>query len=339
MTFSLTSRSALHFSRTSRLVCCAAIALAAGAMTIESAAAQAYPARPIKIISPFSAGSAPDAVARLVGQRLGDRLGQSVAIENRPGAGTTIATKAAATAEPDGYTLLQTNAALAYASVLYPNAGYDPFKSFAPVATLANWSHLLVVTAGVPADTVEDFVAFAKAKPGQVNIGFPLGSPPQVLAELFKASAAAPFNTVPYRQVSQLMADLLSGRIHAFFGAGASLVSLVQQGKLKALAYTGTSRYAALPLVPTVAEAGLPQLALNPSDWTGVVAPVGTPPAVIDTLNVAIKDSLGAVEVRAGIAQHGGEVSLSTPSQFAAFLAVEIKKWPPLVKQAGLKPN
>jgi len=216
MAFLLTSRSALHFSNAGR-VAFAAIAMAANAITIDGAAAQSFPTRPIKIISPFSAGSAPDAVARMVGQRLGDRLGQSVAIENRPGGGTTIATKAAAMVEPDGYTLLQANAALAYASVLYPNAGYDPLKSFAPVATLANWSHLLVVPAGVPVGTVSDYIAYARANPGQLNIGFPLGSPPQVLAETLKSSAAAPFNTIPYRQVSQLMADLLSGRIHGFF--------------------------------------------------------------------------------------------------------------------------
>lgn len=314
-------------------------AIAAGVIGAGGAAGQPYPSRPIKIISPFSPGSPPDAVGRLVAQKVAERLGQSIAIENRPGGGTTIATRAVATVEPDGYTLLQTNAALAFGSVLYPNAGYDPLKSFSPVATFAIWSHLLVVPANVQANTIEELVAYAKANPGQVNIGFPLGSPPQVLAEMLKSSATAPFNTVPYRQISQLTADLLSGRIQAFFGAGAALVSLVQQGKLKALAYTGTTRYAALPLVPTVTEVGLPQLALNPSDWTGVVAPAGTPSAVIGALNAAIDHGVKAPDVRTGIAQQGGEVRTMSPPEFGTFLAAELKKWPPLVKQAGLKPN
>lgn len=174
-------------------------AIAAGVIGAGGAAGQPYPSRPIKIISPFSPGSPPDAVGRLVAQKAAERLGQSIAIENRPGGGTTIATRAVATVEPDGYTLLQTNAALAFGSVLYPNAGYDPLKSFSPVATFAIWSHLLVVPANVQANTIEELVAYAKANPGQVNIGFPLGSPPQVLAEMLKSSATRP---VQHRAIS-----------------------------------------------------------------------------------------------------------------------------------------
>jgi tripartite-type tricarboxylate transporter receptor subunit TctC len=318
----------------------AAFVVVAGALNgVAPAAAQPYPAKPIKIISPFSPGSPPDALGRLVGQRLAERFGQSVTIENRPGGGTTIATKAATTADSDGYTLLQTNATLAYASVLYPNAGYDPLKSFSPVATFATWSLLLVVPAGVPASTVQELIAYAKANPGQTNIGFPLGSPPQVLAEMFKTASGAPFNSIPYRQVSQLMSDLLSGRVHAFFGAGAALVSLVQQGKLKALAYTGVTRYSGLPAVPTVVESGFPELALNPVDWTGLLAPTGTSLAVVDTLNAAVSEILMSPDVRRNIAQHGGEIKISSSSEFATFLAAETKKWPPLVKRAGLQPN
>jgi tripartite-type tricarboxylate transporter receptor subunit TctC len=320
-----------------RLAWACLLAMACGAGVIERASAQPYPAKPIKIISPFSPGSPPDALGRLVGQKLADRLGQSITIENRPGAGTTIATRAGAAADPDGYTLLQVNAALAYARVLYPEPGFDPVKSFAPVATLATWSMLLVVPADVPANTVQEFVAYAKANPGKVNIAFPLGAPPQVLAEIFKTTSGAPLNSVPYRQVAQLRADLLAGRIHAFFGAGAEVVALVQQGKLKALAYTGTKRYGDLPDVPAVAEVGLPQLALNPSDWTGIVAPAGTSSAVINTLNAAINSSLNLPDVRANVGRLGGEVRLTTPLELPAFVAAEVKKWPPLVRAAGLK--
>lgn len=169
------------------------------------AAAEIYPSRPIKIISPFSAGSAPDTVGRLVAQQLSDRLRQSVTIENRPGAGTTIATKAAASAEPDGYTLLQINAVMAYSTVLYPNAGYDPVKSFSPVAAFGTQSHFLFTPESVQADSIEGLLTTARATSGALNIGFPLGSPPQVLGELFKAISGAPLNSVPYRQVPQLI--------------------------------------------------------------------------------------------------------------------------------------
>jgi tripartite-type tricarboxylate transporter receptor subunit TctC len=268
---------------------------------------------------------------------LSERFGLGITIDNRPGAGTTLAARAAAAADPDGYTLLQVNATLAYAPVLYPEPGYDPVKSFAPVATLATWSHFLFVAADVPANTVAELVAFARANPGKVNIGHPVGVPPHVLTEIFKTVSGAPFNSIPYRQAAQLRADLLGGRIQAYFSAGADLVALVQQGKLKALAYTGVERYADLPQVPTVSEAGLPQLALDPSDWTGIVAPAGTPPAVISALNAAINESLQAPEVRANIARQGGTVKVTSPSEFTAFVAAEAKKWPPLVTAAGLK--
>jgi tripartite-type tricarboxylate transporter receptor subunit TctC len=320
-----------------RITHAALLALACTAIGNDGAAAQPYPAKPIKMISPFSAGGPPDTLGRLVGQKLSERFGINITIDNRPGAGTTLATRAAAAADPDGYTLLQVNATLAYAPVLYPEPGYDPVKSFAPVATLATWSHFLFVAADVPAKTVEELVAFARHNPGKVNIGHPVGVPPQVLTEIFKSVSAAPFNTVPYRQAAQLRADLLGGRIQAYFSAGAELVALVQQGKLKALAYTGVGRHPDLPEVPTVIEAGLPQLAFNPSDWTGIVAPAGTPPVAISALSAAINESLHAPEVRANIARQGGTVKLTSPSEFAAFVAAEAKKWPPLVTAAKLK--
>jgi tripartite-type tricarboxylate transporter receptor subunit TctC len=315
------------------------LATALGGWGNDSAVAEPYPARPIRIISPFGAGGAPDSLMRPIARQLADRLGQSVTIENRPGGGLTIATKAAAAADPDGYTLLQVVSALAYSTVLYPHAGYDAEKSFSPVATLASWSHLLVVPPSIPAASVQDFIAYAKENPEQLNIGFALGGSPQILAEMFKNASGAKFNSVPYRQPAQLIADLLAGRVHAFFGAGAGLVAMVKQGKLKALTYTGVTRYPGLPQVPTVIEEGLPELALNPSDWTGIVAPTGIAPDVIARLNAAINDILKSPDTEAGLALQGAEAKITTPSEFAAFLAAERKKWPPLVKAAGLKPE
>lgn len=313
------------------------VALAFSAISIHDAAAQTYPAKPIKIISPFGAGGPPDTLARLVGQKLSERFGISATFENRPGAGTTLATRAAAGADPDGYTLLQVNATLAYASVLYPDPGYDPLKSFAPVATLATWSHFLFVAGDVPANSVEELIKFAKLNPGKVNIGHPVGVPPHVLTGIFKTVSGAPFNIVPYRQAGPLRADMLGGRIQANFSAGAELVELARQGKLKAIAYTGVERHPDLPKVPTVVEAGFPQLAFNPSDWTGIVAPAGTPAGVIGMLNAAINESLLTPEVRANITRQGGAVKLSSPTEFADFIAAEARKWPPLVTTAKLK--
>jgi tripartite-type tricarboxylate transporter receptor subunit TctC len=270
---------------------------------------------------------------------LAGRLGQSVTVDNRPGAGSTVGTKAAATAEPDGHTLLQVNSAFAYAQVLYPNTGYDPLTSFSPVASIASWSLLLVVNANLPASTPAELIAHAKARPGEINIGHTLGSPPQVLAEMFKKISGAPLNTVPYREVSLLTSDLLSGRIHVFFGGGAGLVDLVRQGKLKALASTGATRSRSLPSVPTVIESGFPLLAFNPTDWAGIVAPAGTPRTAIDRLNRAISDSLADPEVRAAIATQDAETRISSSSEFAAFIATEVGKWPARVTELGLKPN
>lgn len=323
----------------SNLFLTATLVMACWVAALDRATAEPYPTRPLKIIVPASVGSPPDAVGRIVGQRLAERLGQSVIVENQPGAGTTIATRAAATAAPDGYTLLQINSAFAYAPVLYPNPGYDTAKSFAPVAAIADWSLFMVVPADVPASTIQELITYAKSNPGRINIGHTLGSPPQILAQIFKAASGVEFNTVPYRQVSQLTSDLLSGRIQMFFGAGAGLMSLVQQGKLKALAYTGMTRHPALPLVPTAIESKFPQLALNPSDWTGIVAPAGTPRAVVDTLNAAINDVLGSQEIRASIARQGGDIKIASPAEFSAFLAAEAKKWPQRAKEAGLKPD
>jgi tripartite-type tricarboxylate transporter receptor subunit TctC len=306
-------------------------------MTADTAVAEFYPIKPIKIISPFSAGSPPDALGRLIAQQLTGRLGQSVIVENRPGAGTTIGTRAVATADPDGYTLVQVNAALSYAPVLYPNPGYDPIKSFAPVASLASWTHVLVAHPSVAANTLKELIAFAKANPGKLTIGSPLGNPPHVLAEMLRMATGADFNSVPYRQTPQLVTDLLAGRIQLYFAAGEPLVSLIKEGKLKAYAFTGIKRDPSFPAVPTMGEAGLPQLTFNASDWTGFLAPAGTPTELIDRLNAAINDNLKSAETKASLVKLGWEARISTPAEFAAFLAADAQKWPPIVKVSGMK--
>src|SRR6185436_5688686 len=229
----------------------AALAVGLGFAAAGSADADTYPTKPIKIISPFSAGSPPAAFGRLVAQQMSVTLGQSVVVENRPGAGTTIGTKAGAIADPDGYTLVQVNAALSYAPVLYPNPGYDPVKSFTPVALLASWTHVLVAHPSVAANNLRELIAHAKANPGKLNIGSPLGSPPHVLAEMLRMETGADINDVPYRQAPQMIADLVAGRLQLHFSAGEPVASMIREGKMKTYASTGAAREPSLPNVPT----------------------------------------------------------------------------------------
>ena len=315
----------------------AALAAGLGFAAAGSADADTYPTKPIKIISPFSAGSPPDAFGRLIAQQLSASLGQSVVVENRPGAGTTIGTKAGAMADPDGYTLVQVNAALTYAPIMYPNPGYDPVKSFAPVAVLATWTHVLTAHSSVAANNVEELIASAKANPGKLNMGFPLGSPPHILSEMLRMETGADFNSVPYRQTPQLVTDFLAGRVQVYFNAGEPMATMIREGKIKAYAVTGASRDVHLPNVPTMAEAGLPKMTVNPSDWTGLLAPAGTPPAVIQKLNVAINEAVKSAETQAALTKLGWGSKLVTPQEFAAFVSADAAKWQPIVRAAGLK--
>jgi tripartite-type tricarboxylate transporter receptor subunit TctC len=300
-------------------------------------AADAYPTRPITIISPFSAGSPPDAFGRLIAQQLSGKLGQNVVVENRPGAGTTLGTKAGALAAPDGYTLTQVNAALSYGPVLYSATGYDPVKSFVPIALLASWTHVLVAHPSVQANTLQELIAYAKANPGQVNIGSPLGSPPHLLAHMLRLETGADFNDVPYRQNPQLVSDLIAGRLQIHFSAGEPIGSMIRDGKMKAYAVTGATRDPLMPNVPTMAEAGLPALTADPSDWTGLLAPAGTPPEIIAKLNSAVNDVLQSPEVRVSLTKLGWGSKATTSADFAGFVSDDAKRWPRVVKAAALK--
>lgn len=320
-----------------RLLPSTIVAAAIVALAIGDAAADPFPSKPIRIISPFSAGSPPDAFGRLIAQQMAASLGQSIVIENRPGAGTTLGTKAGAAADSDGYTLVQVNAALNYAPVLYPNPGYDPVKSFAPVGTLASWTHVLAAHPSVAANSLQELIAYAKANPGKLNIGFPLGNPPHILAEMLRIETGADFNSVPYRQTPQLVTDFASGRLHLYFNTGEPIASMIREGKIKAYAVTGTSRDPVLPDVPTMAEAGLPRMTVSPSDWTGLLAPAGTPPEVIARLNSAINDAVKSPESRAMLTKLGWSAKLTSPQEFAAFVSADAAKWLPTVKAAGLK--
>jgi tripartite-type tricarboxylate transporter receptor subunit TctC len=304
-------------------------------LNVAPAFAQSYPSKPIKMVVPYTPGSPVDVLARLATQHASARLGQTIVIENRPGAGTTLGTKAAASADPDGYTILIAATSFIISSVLYPNPGYDLAKDFTPVAMLARSPQVLVIAPELPAKSVAEFVAHAKANPGKLNFGFGLGTLPQILGETFKAVTKTDIVSIPYKGGAQAITDMLGGRIQLNFGTPPTLLPLIKQDKIRALAVTTEHRYRGMPEVPTMIESGLPELALTFS--AGVLAPAGTPEPILDTLNSAFTEALKSPELTASMAKVGFEPEPWTRQRYAAFLAGEMKKWPPIVKRSGVK--
>jgi tripartite-type tricarboxylate transporter receptor subunit TctC len=299
------------------------------------AQAQPYPNHPIKIIVPLTPGSPVDVVARLVAQHLSPALGQPVIIENRPGAGATIGAKAVASAEPDGYTLLLTAANHVIGPAVYKNLSYDPIKDFAPIAGVAMSPFIMVVAPSVPANNVQELIAYAKANPGKLNFGFGLGTAPHLLGELFKITTQTDIASIPYKGGAQAVTDILAGQIHMNIGTTATLVPLVQTGKLKALAVTGGSRYPELPDVPTMTESGLPQLSLT--FWAGLMAPAATPPDIVTKLNATWNEIVRSAEMTQSMAKLGLQAKRGSPQDFAAFLGSDMRDWAAAVTTTGVK--
>jgi tripartite-type tricarboxylate transporter receptor subunit TctC len=319
---------------TKRTVLCALACVAV--LAAADAHAQTYPSKPVRMIVPFPPGGPIDVMGRLVGDRLSQGLGQTVVIENRPGAGAVIGSKAVASAEPDGYTLLfGSSGSLAVTPALYANAGYDPVKSFAPVASVSIGPLVLAVNPSVPAKTVAELVAHAKASAGKLNYGSGLGTPPHIAWGLFKLLTKTDVLYVPYKGAAPAITDLLAGQLHFIIDAPGVLLPHIQQGKLRALAVTSPTRFKDLPDVPTMAEAGYPDFVMT--FWTGVVAPAGTPAAVVKRLNGVINDGLNSAEMKASLARFRVEPKIGSPQDFGAFIASEAKKWAGVIQSAGIK--
>jgi tripartite-type tricarboxylate transporter receptor subunit TctC len=308
-------------------------------LATNSGNAQDYPSQTVKLVVPFVAGGPVDALARVIAPLLQNRLGQNVIIENRSGGGTSLGAKAVAAAEPDGYTLLFVGPNLAYYPVLLPNLDFDPEKSLTPVATAVTWSHVLAVAPSVPAKTISELVAYAKANPGKLAFGFGLATMPHIIGEVFKQAAGIEFTDVPYRGGEGARADLLGGRIQVNIAPPPQLLPLIQDGKMRPLAYTGSTRSPDLPDVPTMIESGLPKVGFHPDVWMGIFAPVNTPPAVVDKLNREISAVLQSAEMAPTLKRFGYEVKITTPAEFRVFFADELKKIPPLLRAAGIKPQ
>jgi tripartite-type tricarboxylate transporter receptor subunit TctC len=312
-----------------------ALAMLAACALAGPAAAQSYPDKPIKLIVPYPPGGPIDTTARVVAQQITLRVGQTV-VENRPGAGATLGARSVATADPDGYTLLfGSSGSLAVAPALYSNAGYDSIKSFAPVATVALLPHVFVVAPEVPARTVAEFVAYAKAHPGKLNYGAAIGTPPHLLGTLFKEKAGIDIVYVPYKGSAQSVTDLLGGQTQMTIDGLTGLYPLIRDGKLRALAIASAVRWRLLPEVPTLAESGYPDFVIDA--WTGVVAPAGTPAEIVAKLNAAINAGLQSAEAKTSLEKISAVARLGTPADFAAFLADQMPKWAALVKVAGAK--
>ena len=304
------------------------------ASLISPARAEGYPERLIRMIVPFAAGGPVDVMARLVGQYLSARFGQAVVVENRPGAGGTIASKLVATAEPDGYTLLFASAgSLAISPSLYKNLGYDPVGGFAPVAIVANHPLAMAVHPSVPVKSVAELVAYARANPGMLNFGAAPGTPPHLMMELFCSLAGLKMVMVPYKGAAPALTDLLAGRTQVTMLSTTVIVPPIVAGQLRALAVTSTSRWPELPDVPTMGEAGF--AGFPQGSWTGVVAPAGTPRAVVAKLNATINEGLRSSELRDHLAKLGAETKVESADDFSALLADEIRKWAAVVKESG----
>jgi tripartite-type tricarboxylate transporter receptor subunit TctC len=299
------------------------------------AAAQSYPARPIRMIAPFSPGSPVDVAARLLAQHLAINLGQGVVVDNRPGAGTTTGMKAAAIAEPDGYTLLFQSSSLVVAPAMYKNLDYDPLKAFVPIANVVASHWVTVVPPSLPVRTVPEFIAYARANPGKLNFGFGQGTAPQLVGEWLKLTNRLDIASVPYRGGMQAVTDMMGGTIHLNIGTASTLVPLIRDGKLRAISVWGPTRFPELPDVPTMMESGFPGLSLF--FWSGLLAPAGTPAAIVSRLNAETNTALRSPEMTASMARLGVEPSTGSPEDFAAFIAEEAPKWARIVEASGVK--
>jgi len=301
------------------------------------AAAAEYPTRPVRIFEGFGGGGTPDLISRVFAQWLSQRLGQPFVVENRTGAAGNIATQAVLSSAPDGYTLLTCLTANAINASLYKNLKFDFLRDTAPVAGLISLPMVVLVNPAFPAKTFPEFIAYAKAHPGAINMASPgVGTPMHVAAELIKLTAGVEMTHVPYRGPAGAFTDLIAGRVQAFIITITAAIGFIRDGRLRALAVTGATRAGVLPDVPTVAEF-LP--GFEATAWDGTCAPKGTPADIIDKLNAAIGAGLADPQIKAKIKDLGGEPMPMTSAQFGAFLSDETNKWAKVVKFSGTKPE
>jgi tripartite-type tricarboxylate transporter receptor subunit TctC len=307
----------------------------AACVQIHSAAAQDYPSRPVKWVVGYPAGGATDILARLIGQRLSERLGQQFVIENKPGAGNNVGTEAVVNADPDGYTILLVNPANGINASLYTKLSFNFIRDIAPVAGLARVPNVMIVPNDFPAKTVAEFIAYAKANPGKVNMASSgNGTSIHLSGELFKAMTGVEMQHVPYRGSAPAVTDMIGGRVQVMFDNMPSCIGHIKAGTLRALAVTTTTRSAELPDVPTVGDT---VKGYEASAWFGIGAPAKTPKPVIDKLNKEVNAILAEPAMKKKIAEMGGVTLVGTPEDFGKIIVSETEKWEKVVKFAGAK--
>ena len=297
---------------------------------------ETYPTRPVRLIVPAAAGSALDVNARKVADKLSQALGQAVIVDNKPGANGIIGTDLAAKAKPDGYTLLMgSTSTLTINPSLYPSLPYRPLDDFAPITLAVRGSPIVLVNASLPVKTLAEFIDLAKAKPGQLHYGSPgNGSIQHLAGKLLERNAGIDMVHVPYKSQSEIVSDLISGRIEAMIEFGAVAVPLIKAGKLRALAIAGPARKPDLPEVPTAAQAGA--RGVEVMGWTGYLAPAGTPPEIIEKLNREIRAAILAADYSSWVASLGSEVVGGPPQAFAQIIRADLATWNALIRESGV---
>ncbi len=305
------------------------------ASTARAAAPADYPTRPITMVVPYPPGGGNDVIARLVAAKMSQSLGQPIVIENRAGAGSTIGTRDVARSAPNGYTLLIATSSLAINPSLYPDADYDPQKDFAPIGLIAASANLVLVRPSLPAHSIAELIALAKQAPGKLDFASTgTGTSTHLAAALFGTMAGVALTAIPYKGVAPAITDLLGEHVDLMFCPTASVVGLVHEGKLRALAVTSARRSALFPQLPTVAEAGLAGYAAELH--YGIVAPADTPRPIVDKLNAALNAALANADVKSRLAVDGAEVLPGTPEAYAADIAAEQAKWSAVIKKTGV---
>lgn len=328
----MTSRSAVS------LIACSWIGLAAGLASTAGQAADAYPSKPVRLLVGFAAGGANDLVGRAVATRLGARLGRTVVVENRPGAGGNVATELVARSAPDGYTmLLGSVSSIAMGPALYKSVPYDPLKDFATVTNAVSVPTLLAVHPSMSVRTLKEFVALAKRRPGAIDVGCPgFGSISHLAGELFKRTANIDFSLIPYKGGAPALADVMGGQISAMMSVMSTTAPHVKAGRLVGLGITGAKRSAALPEVPTIAEAGYPGYAAD--GWMGIFFPAGTSADIVNRMFRDVQAVLEMPEVRAQLEAVGMEIDPSkSPDAFMALVRTDVAKWKKVVQEANIQ--
>src|SRR5215471_9755144 len=315
---------------------CRCFAFACGVFAGASSHAQDYPSHPVRVIVPFSPGGAVDGPIRVIAQEMSKRLGQSVVIENRPGAGATIGSDVVAKAQPDGYTLLLASQTNAISATLYPKLSFDPVADFAPISLIGRAPGVVVVHPSLPVKTLRELIAYVKARPGQVDYASSgNGSGQHLFAALLCSQTGMQMNHVPYRGSGQATADLLGGQVQVAIPGLAGMLGHIRTGKLRALAVTGATRAPQLPDVPTVIEAGVP--GYEAYVWMGLLAPKGTPAPIVARLQREAVAALATSEVQNYMASASIEVVGSTPAEFGAFFHAEKDRWAKIIRETGAK--